>query len=62
VAPQRVPLDDPLASVMGTSSLVDFEADTLHRLTLIEHDPGPDTTAYGMLADMLNIVRGRHLA
>jgi homoserine dehydrogenase len=61
VAPQRVPLEDPLASVMGTSSLVDFEADTLRRLTLIEHDPGPDTTAYGLLVDMLNIARGRHL-
>lgn len=62
VSPQRVPLDDPLASVMGTSSLVDYEADTLHRLTLIEHDPGPDTTAFGMLADMINIARGRHTA
>lgn len=60
VKPQRVGLDDPLASVMGTSSLVEYEADTLHRLTLIEHDPGPDTTAYGMLADMINIARGRH--
>lgn len=59
VAPQRVPLDDPLASVMGTSNLVDYEADTLQRLTLIQHVSGPPSTAYGMLADMLNIARGR---
>jgi homoserine dehydrogenase len=51
-----------MATAMGTTSIVDFEADTLHRLTLIEHDPGPDTTAYGMLVDMINLARGRHEA
>jgi homoserine dehydrogenase len=49
-----------LAGVTGTTSIVDFETDTLHRLTLLEHDPGPETTAYGLLADMINIARGRH--
>ena len=62
VKPERVALDDALASVMGTSSLVDYQGDTLRRLTLIEHDPGPDTTAFGMLVDMINIARGRHSA
>lgn len=62
VSPQHVPFDDMLASITGTTSIVDFEADTLHRLTVVEHNPGPDTTAYGMLADMINIVRGRHVA
>jgi homoserine dehydrogenase len=62
IRPQRVPLHDPLASVMGTGALVEFEADAMRRLTLIQHDPLPDETAYGMLVDMINIVRGRHLA
>jgi homoserine dehydrogenase len=62
VRPELVSLDDPLASVSGTSSLIEYETDTLHRLTVIEHDPGPDTTAYGLLADMVNLARGRHLA
>lgn len=61
VKPQRVPIGGTLAGVTGTTSVVDFETDTLPRFTMIEHDPGPMTTAYGMLADMINITRGRHL-
>ena len=60
VRPERVPADNVLASITGTTSIVDFETDVLPRLTIIEHDPGPKTTAYGMLADMINIVRGRY--
>jgi homoserine dehydrogenase len=62
VRPERVPLGDPLASVFGTSGLVEFEADTMRRLTIILHEPRPDNTAYGMLVDIINIGRGRHLA
>lgn len=61
VTPQRVPVQDILASVTGTSSIVDLETETLPCVTIVEHDPGPTTTAYGMLADMINILRGRHL-
>lgn len=59
VRPERVPLHDILASIKGTTSIVDFETDVLPRLTIVENDPGPKTTAYGMLADMVNIARGR---
>jgi homoserine dehydrogenase len=57
VRPEGVPLSDPLAMVAGTSSIIQFETDVLPGLTLIEHDPGPETTAYGLLADFLQIVR-----
>ncbi|NDJ33764.1 MAG: homoserine dehydrogenase [Chloroflexi bacterium] len=60
VQPEPVPADGELAAVQGTTSIVDFETDTLRRLSIVEHDPGPDTTAYGMFADMLNILRGRY--
>jgi homoserine dehydrogenase len=43
---------------MGTSSIVTFETDVLGALSLREDDPGPHTTAYGLLADFLNAVRG----
>lgn len=59
VTPEHVPADSTLAGITGTSSIIDFETDTLSKLSLIENDPGPDTTAYGMYADMLNILRGR---
>lgn len=60
VRPVRLPLSDPLAQVNQTSSAVTIETDTLPHLTLIEGDTDPMTTAYGMLVDMLNILRGRH--
>jgi homoserine dehydrogenase len=60
VYPERVPSASTFGSITGTTSIVDFETDILPRLTIVEHDPGPRTTAYGMLADMINIARGRH--
>lgn len=60
VAPTPIPLDDPLAHVHRTSSAVTFETDTLPALTIIEGDSSPDTTAFGLLADVVNIARGRY--
>ena len=58
VAPERVGPNSPLFSVNGTSSFVLFKLDVLPGLGLLESDPGPETTAYGLLADFLNAVRG----
>jgi homoserine dehydrogenase len=57
VAPQRVGPDSPLFSVQGTSSVVQFETDVLSSLSIVEGTPGPETTAYGLLADFINAVR-----
>jgi homoserine dehydrogenase len=57
VAPQMVAVDSPLYRVDGTSSIVQIESDVLGKLSLIEEDPGPHTTAYGLLADFLNMVK-----
>jgi homoserine dehydrogenase len=56
VKPERLPLSDPLAWIDGGSSCVHFELDILPGLTIIEHDPGLETTAYGMLADFIRAV------
>ncbi len=56
VAPERVPANSPLYNVQGTSSVVSFETDVLTNLTIVENDPGPETTAYGLLADFINAV------
>lgn len=58
VAPQRVNPTSPLYSVNGTSSFVQFELDTLPGLGILESNPGPKTTAYGLLADLINVMRG----
>ena len=57
VAPELVPMNSPLFSVEGTTSIVEFETDVLGNLSIVETDPGPHTTAYGLLADFLNAVR-----
>ncbi len=60
VRPEQIPVSDPLANVRGASSIAHFEIDTLPSgLTIISHDPGPDTTAYDMMADFVNAVKAR---
>lgn len=55
VRPEQVDLTDPLASVRGASSIIQFQMDTLYGLTLSEQDPDAVTTAYGPLADFITI-------
>lgn len=57
VRPEMVPDDSPLYAINGTSSLIQFETDVLGTLSIVENDPGPDTTAYGLLADFINAVK-----
>jgi homoserine dehydrogenase len=57
VAPEMVAASSPLYSVEGSSSIVEFQTDTLASLSIVEGNPGPDTTAYGLLADFINAVR-----
>jgi homoserine dehydrogenase len=57
VAPELVPMTSPFYSVEGTTSIIEFRTDSLGDLTLIETDPGPHTTAYGLLADFINAVK-----
>ena len=57
VAPELVEMSSPLFSVEGTSSIVEFKSDVLGDLSIVEKDPGPDTTAYGLLADFINAVK-----
>lgn len=59
VAPQLVGVDSPMFGVEGTTSIVQFETDVLGLLSVVEADPGPHTTAYGLFADFLNAVRQR---
>lgn len=57
VSPQLVEPSSPLYLVEGTTSIVQFTTDVLGRLTILEENPGPHTTAYGCLADFLNAVK-----
>ena len=54
VSPELVEAGSPLFGVEGTSSIVQFETDVLGSLSIVESDPGPQTTAYGLFSDLLN--------
>lgn len=58
VRPELVDPNDPLHNIMGTSSAVTLDTDVLGALTVAEANPGPHTTAYGLLADFLSAVLG----
>jgi homoserine dehydrogenase len=60
VAPEMVPADSLLFGVNGTTSIVQFVTDVLGVLSVIETDPGPHTTAYGLFADFINAVKSDH--
>ena len=57
VKPEMVSPDSPLYTVDGTSSFVSFELDVLPGLGVLEKDPSPKTTAFGLLADLIDIVK-----
>ena len=59
VAPELVDPSSPLYSVEGSSSIVEFHTDTLSSLSIVEGNPGPETTAYGLLADFINAVKNQ---
>lgn len=54
VQPQLVSPDSHLFNINGTTSVVEITSDVLGKLTLIEENPSPMTTAYGVLADLVN--------
>jgi homoserine dehydrogenase len=57
VAPELVSPSSPLYSVDGSSSIVEFQTDVLGDLSIMETDPTPANTAYGLLADFINAVK-----
>jgi len=57
VAPEMISPSSPLYAVSGTSSFIEFETDVLPKLGILEGNPSPQTTAYGLLADILNIIK-----
>ena len=57
--PELLLASDPLANLEGTSSAIHFDMDVFG-LSMVEHNPGIDATAYGLLADFLRAVRAAY--
>lgn len=58
VKPTQIALSDPLSRLDGTSSGVALYLDTLREVVVAGIDHGPEQTAFGLLADFINVVRG----
>ena len=58
VRPMRCTVDGPLGIVRGATLVMHYEAEVFPGgLTVVSRDPDPTTTAYGMFADLIDIVR-----
>jgi homoserine dehydrogenase len=57
VEPKLITPKSHLYNVDGTSSILEISSDVLGKLSLIEENPSPRTTAYGILADLLNALQ-----
>ncbi|HDD56241.1 MAG TPA: homoserine dehydrogenase, partial [Chloroflexi bacterium] len=55
--PQLTTPESNFYNISGTSSILEISSDVLGKLTLIEEDPSPRTTAYGLLADLINALK-----
>ena len=56
VRPEQIATSDPLGGVRGTSLAIHFELDTIPGLTITSHRPNLQSTAYGLLCDLVNAV------
>ena len=54
VQPELLLAADPLAGLEGTSSAIRFDLD-MFGLSIVEHNPGIEATAYGLLADLVRV-------
>ena len=57
VAPRKLRLDDPLASVGGAANAITFDTDLMGAITLIGAGAGQLETGYALLSDLLAIHR-----
>ena len=57
VAPQKLPLSDPLAGIMGANNALTFDLDLLGKVTIQGPGAGKTETGYSILVDILAIHR-----
>jgi homoserine dehydrogenase len=59
VRPRRISSDDILHVGKGTTGVISLETEAMGTITLVEHEPGTTQTAYGVLSDLITVVRLR---
>jgi homoserine dehydrogenase len=61
VRPHLLSADDTLRIAKGTSGAISIETEAMGTITLVEHEPAPVQTAYGVLSDLITIQRLRNM-
>lgn len=57
VKPMKLPLDNPLASIMGPINAITFKTQYLGDITIVGPGAGKEATGFALLADLLEINR-----
>lgn len=61
VRPRKISQDNILRVGTGTTSVISLETEAMGTLTLVEHEPTVTQTAYGVLSDLVTILKQRAL-
>ena len=56
VKPKEVPFGDMLATITSTDSVVSITTDLMGKISVIEHAPEIEQTAYGVFGDILRVI------
>ena len=56
VGPAEVSKDDILAGINSTTSIVSITTDLMKKVSIIEHEPEIEQTAYGVFGDLLRVL------
>ena len=59
VRPRKITKDDILQLGKGTTSVISLETEAMGTITLVEHEPTVLHTAYGVLSDLVTVLRHR---
>jgi homoserine dehydrogenase len=60
VRPERISTHDILHIDETTTSVISLETEAMGRITLIEHEPMVQQTAYGVFSDLVTILQHQH--
>lgn len=57
VSPKEINKGELFSSITGTSSVVTITTDLMGSISVVEHDPEIEQTGYGVLSDLLRIIK-----
>jgi homoserine dehydrogenase len=56
VRPEEVSKSSLLASITGTTSIVSLTTDMMGTVSIVEHEPEIEQTAYGVFSDLIRVL------